>query len=304
MAELDITNLRKAFGSYLTGVTVVTARDGNGQPVGFTANSFTSVSMDPPLLLVCPSKTLSSFEAFRDCEGFAINVLAEGQEEISTRFASFKGDRFSQTFWHEDRQGLPCIDGVAAYFSCEREQVIDAGDHVILLGRIVEANCYGGRGLGYANGNYFSIRLEHDAAAATQAGTIAGIILEHDEMVLLEKTAEGMRPPQIVLQERSNVRHALAQFCSQAGLRVDVGAAYSVFDVRSTGVNHVYYQGKSMNAESGGLGTFYPLASIPEMAFVDDAHRAMMLRYVEEYRMRDFGLYIGDDSAGDVSNYK
>jgi len=96
MTTLDPRALRNAFGSFMTGVTVITSRDASGAPVGFTANSFTSVSLDPPLLLVCPGKFLSSYDAFTNCSHFAVNVLAEGQEEVSNTFAGYKGDRFAK----------------------------------------------------------------------------------------------------------------------------------------------------------------------------------------------------------------
>lgn len=80
MTQFDPRDLRSAFGRFMTGVTVVTARAPDGTSVGFTANSFTSVSMDPPLLLVCPGKFLSSYQTFAECTDFAISILAEGQE--------------------------------------------------------------------------------------------------------------------------------------------------------------------------------------------------------------------------------
>ena len=94
MTPPDPRALRDAFGSFMTGVTVVTALGPDGNPVGFTANSFSSVSLDPPLLLVCPGKFLSSFEVFANCTHFAVNILAEGQEAGANTCASVKCDRF------------------------------------------------------------------------------------------------------------------------------------------------------------------------------------------------------------------
>jgi len=85
--------LRRAVGSFITGVTVVTTIDSNLNPVGFTANSFTSVSMDPPLLLVCPGRHLTTYSAFESSEHFAVSVLSEEQEAVSNRFASGSHDR-------------------------------------------------------------------------------------------------------------------------------------------------------------------------------------------------------------------
>lgn len=161
MIEIDRRLLRQAFGSFLTGVTVVTTRNTDGEPVGFTANSFTSVSLDPPLLLVCPARSLSSFSAFAQCAHFAVNVLAEGQEEVSNTFAGFKGDRFARVAWRADSDGSALLEGAAAQFSCRTSQIIPAGDHIVLIGEVkcftVSEKC----GLGYSAGTYFSLGRAH-----------------------------------------------------------------------------------------------------------------------------------------------
>ena len=156
MSLQDPRALRSAFGSYMTGVTVVTTCTADGTPVGFTASSFTSVSLDPPLLLVCPSKTLSSFEAFAGCSHFAVNVLADGQESIANTFAMRKEDRFAAVAHELNGRGVPLIDGALAQFSCTTDQRVEAGDHLILIGRVDSFAHEGGAGLGYANGCYFT----------------------------------------------------------------------------------------------------------------------------------------------------
>ena len=162
MSEIDRGALRQAFGSFLTGVTVVTTRNGAGEPVGFTANSFASVSLDPPLLLVCPARSLSSFAAFARCSHFAVNVLAEGQEDVSNTFAGFKGDRFARVAWRSDGHGSALLEGAAAQFSCRTSQIIPAGDHVVLIGAVEQFAASEQRGLGFAAGSYFSLgRTQH-----------------------------------------------------------------------------------------------------------------------------------------------
>ena len=137
MRKPDLTDLRNAFGTFLTGVTVVTTREKGGIPRGFTANSFTSVSLDPPILLMCVDKTAESFEVFTESPGFAVNILAEEQFETSGLFASKRPDKFDITGWTESLTGYPLLDGSCAWFDCRRNQVIDAGDHVIILGEIL-----------------------------------------------------------------------------------------------------------------------------------------------------------------------
>ena len=99
--------LRAAFGRFMTGVTVVTALDDAGTPVGFTANSFSSVSLNPPLLLVCPGAHLSSFEVFRKAETFGVSVLAADQENVSRLFSTGTGARFDQCEWQPAAAGVP-----------------------------------------------------------------------------------------------------------------------------------------------------------------------------------------------------
>ena len=172
MSEIDPRALRRAFGRFMTGVTVVTARAKDGTLCGFTANSFSSVSLEPPLLLVCPGKFLSRFETFAECRHFAVNVLADGQEPVSDIFASYKGDRFAKVAHRLDAHGTPLIDGAIAQFSCATWHSLPAGDHQILIGEVTAFTQSDAPGLGYAGGQYFSLgrmcpQAEQPASAAT-----------------------------------------------------------------------------------------------------------------------------------------
>lgn len=157
MRTLDPKDLRRAFGSYMTGVTVVTSKTTKGDPVGFTANSFSSVSLDPPLLLVCPGKFLSTYDSFATCCQFAVNILAEDQGDVASIFARHSGDRFAQIAYQEDALGNFLIEGALAQFSCTTHRVVDAGDHAILIGEVQSYHQNTGHGLGYVGGQYFSL---------------------------------------------------------------------------------------------------------------------------------------------------
>lgn len=156
MTGLDKKALRRAFGAFPTGVVVVSAIDPDHGPVGFTANSFTSVSLDPPLLLVCPAKSLSNYGVFATCSHFAISVLSEYQQEISEIFARFKGNRFSRVSWSADAHGLPIIHGAAAHFACRTDRSVDAGDHLIMIGEVTAFATNAHPGLGFRSGEYFT----------------------------------------------------------------------------------------------------------------------------------------------------
>ena len=107
MAAIDPLELRQAFGTFMTGVTVITTRGTDGSPRGFTANSFTSVSLDPPLLLVCIGKGAASLDSFIAADGFAVSILAETQKKASGIFASKRPDKFAAVGWHADRPEIP-----------------------------------------------------------------------------------------------------------------------------------------------------------------------------------------------------
>ncbi len=136
-AGSDPRTLRDALGCFGTGVTVVTTLDAEGGPIGLTANSFTSVSLDPPLLLVCLARSSNSLPAFEAAEHFAVNVLHIGQQLISNRFARRDGDRFAATPWERWDTGTPIVKNALASFECARDNMYDAGDHLILIGRVL-----------------------------------------------------------------------------------------------------------------------------------------------------------------------
>jgi len=136
----DPRTLRDALGCFATGVTVVTCVDEHGGPTGLTVNSFTSVSLDPPLLLVCIHKLAASAEALASAPFFAINVLQTGQQPASITFSTRVEDRFGTTPWACGEAGAPILEESLCVFECERFAVYDGGDHHILVGQVVKAS--------------------------------------------------------------------------------------------------------------------------------------------------------------------
>ncbi|WP_422342715.1 alpha/beta fold hydrolase [Parasphingorhabdus sp.] len=136
----DARTLRDALGCFATGVTVVTANDARGSPIGLTANSFTSVSLDPPLLLVCIANTSGSASTLKSASHFAVNVLQIGQQPASNLFAGKNKDRFASTSWEPGETGVPLLTGSLSSFECEQSEVHEGGDHFILVGRVVKAS--------------------------------------------------------------------------------------------------------------------------------------------------------------------
>lgn len=156
--EIDPLDMRKAAGQFLTGVTVVTTLDRDGNPAGLTANSFTSVSLHPPLVLVCVGKDANTIEAFEAGNGFVVHVLGAEQEDVARRFAEKGIDRFAETTWHPGLHGLPVLPGSASVFECGLAHTYEGGDHLLFLGR-VERLAYRDdepATLGYFRGRYIT----------------------------------------------------------------------------------------------------------------------------------------------------
>jgi flavin reductase (DIM6/NTAB) family NADH-FMN oxidoreductase RutF len=127
---------RAALGMFATGVTVVTARTAEGVLVGLTANSFNSVSLDPPLVLWSLSRRSMSLPVFSTGTHYAINVLAAEQQELALRFAAPVGDRWAGTAWRPGVAGAPLIEGAVAHFECFNRSRYEEGDHLILVGQV------------------------------------------------------------------------------------------------------------------------------------------------------------------------
>jgi flavin reductase (DIM6/NTAB) family NADH-FMN oxidoreductase RutF len=136
----DPRTLRDALGCFATGVTVVTCFDQQGQPFGITANSFTSVSLDPPLFLVCIHKNSACAAALAEAKHFAINVLQTGQQPASIRFSTRAEDRLGVNDWSRGEFGSPVLQESLGAFECERFAIYDGGDHDILVGQVVKAS--------------------------------------------------------------------------------------------------------------------------------------------------------------------
>lgn len=148
--------LREAFGRFATGVTIITAKTASGEEIGITANSFSSVSLEPALLLWSIATTSQHLNSFTEGFRFAVNVLAHDQEKLARHFARSGRDQFKEIdepFYH-GLGGVPLIDGAIACFECVTDKVVPAGDHNILIGRIERFGAHSGNALGFYNGQF------------------------------------------------------------------------------------------------------------------------------------------------------
>lgn len=153
-ATVDSAHYRQVLGHFVTGVTVITAFS-DGQPWGLAVNSFTSVSLDPPLVAFCAAKSSTTWPHVRDAGSFCVNVLAEDQEDVSRLFATRGADKFTGTGWRRAESGSPVLLGSLAWIDCATEDEHDAGDHVIVVGRVLDLDVSDeGRPLVFFRGGY------------------------------------------------------------------------------------------------------------------------------------------------------
>ncbi|ABX19777.1 flavin reductase [Burkholderia multivorans] len=297
-STINTRELRDAFGAFMTGVTIVTTARDDGQPLGFTANSFSSVSLDPALLLVSIAKTSSNFQTFSTAGHFAINILAEGQTELSNRFARPSENRFANVGWHLSAHRNPLIDDVSAWFDCTTHEVIDAGDHAIIIGKVEAFHSAGYAGLGYYRGGYFTpAKLSTEVIAGPKV--VVSAIIARDDKVLMIRTAEGKWTLPAKAIGREGADKALAELFRQYQPDASASFIYSVYNNTETHYQYISFLCSAPD-EAAAAGEFVSLDDLDADAFQDSALASMLERYRKESQLKSYGLYFGDHSTGTV----
>ena len=207
---IDPIKLRNALGQFATGVTIITTTDETGAKVGLTANSFSSVSLDPPLVLWSLAKTANSMPVFLKSEHFAIHVLHSGQREVSNHFASKAVDKFSSVDTETGLHGLPLLSECAARFQCKKAYEYEGGDHVIFVGEVLDYQQIEKDPLLFHGGKYAQAR-EHDDSIATEDNE-SHSFSEDFLMYLLERVT-----PQVTLPFHKATNDAGLSLC---GMRI------------------------------------------------------------------------------------
>ena len=138
VVSIDPAIFRQVLGSYPTGVSVITALDPQGKPAGMVVGTFTSVSLDPPLVLFCPQKTSSSWPLIEASGGFCANILSSEQEDVCRVMASKTEDKFAGVGYRPGPSGSPVLADVLGFIDCTIERVHDEGDHFVVIGRVLE----------------------------------------------------------------------------------------------------------------------------------------------------------------------
>jgi flavin reductase (DIM6/NTAB) family NADH-FMN oxidoreductase RutF len=151
---IERNELRRVMGHFATGVTVITTFSKEGKLHGLTANAVSSLSLEPPLLIICVDKKAESYASFEESRVFTVNILAEDQEDISRRFAVSGGEKFEGVAFRRGANGAPILNGALAHLECKLHAVFDGGDHTIYLGLIEEAETREARPLLFFRGGY------------------------------------------------------------------------------------------------------------------------------------------------------
>ncbi len=151
---IEKNELRRVMGHFATGVTIITTFNSAGDRHGLTANAFTSVSLEPPLLLICVDKKAESYPCFEQSKVFTVNVLKDDQEALSRKFAVSGGEKFQGVAYHPGANGAPILDGAIAFLECKVTASYDGGDHTIYVGEIEEAQTREGKPLLFFRGGY------------------------------------------------------------------------------------------------------------------------------------------------------
>ena len=237
---------RRALGAFPTGVTVVTTIEQNSRPRGFTANSFTSVSLSPPLVLVCIAKSALSANVFAESTHYAVSILSAGQRAVANIFASKSLEKFEQVKWQSAASGCPVIDGAAAWFDCEVANQIEAGDHIIIIGRVIGFGSNLAMPLGYCRANYVNFDPFREMSEPTAEEPRTSAILEYEGQLVLEALANGcLSLPAGQALGPAEDPTSLTGRLAILGLDAEIGFLYSVFhETRSLAKRvHIIYRG-------------------------------------------------------------
>ena len=303
--QIDPLALRAAFGTFLTGVTVITTRDPDGTPRGMTANSFTSVSLDPPLLLICVGKTATSFPAFSACSSFAVNILHEDQIPLSTTFASKATDKFENVPHDTLHTGAPILRDCLTWFDCSVHQSMEAGDHVILIGRIQAFGTSPSPPLGFCRGRYAEVKDPLPPGWSPSRNMIVGYLIEADGCILLRSTSEGKWSLPIAKGWQKTTLLDLDD-AGTVTLLPGTTFLYSVFDVSEGDPGYIIYRGRLAASGEAAVDLapglrFFPIDGLPFDSIGERDVVAMLRRYVHERSQNRFGIYVDAVDGGRVA---
>lgn len=299
--SFNTREFRDALGCYPTGVTVVTTIDSQGEARGFTANSFTSVSLDPPLLLVCLAKTAHSHPVFTQAQAFSVNILSDKQRDVSGLFASKAADKFQKVEWSNSAVKTPHIHSSLAAFHCEMEKLVDAGDHTILIGRVQSFDTHTGKPLGYCRGAYVNYQDAAEVEAALRSGARVSALIETPQGILMQKNGETLVLPSAAKLGTTQSGTGLHKQLKELGVNASLDFVFSVFEDEHGPC--VIYRGRSQDKPVPGAQCV-PIDAITQFDNSDATTLTILQRYAKERSQDLYGVYVGDANEGTVVHLK
>lgn len=304
-SDFDAKDFRRALGGFATGVTIVATCDDGGRNWGFTANSFTSVSLEPPLVLACIAKSAFSCSVFTTAKSFSVNILSESQKQLANTFAQRVEDRFEGVSFRTEISGCPIFDNVVSWFDCQMHETVDAGDHVILIGRVLGYDYADVRPLGYCRGAYVSFGIADDIlkSKAMSGQRQIGAIIECDRKILLNLDDDSRHAilPTAHTIGNSGVSDSLLGQLNELGVDTKLSFVYAVYD--DNGIQNIYYRDEIETPSRPHPQLPYRWVSFDQIggAHIEDrAVEVMLTRYISERQNDSFGVYVGDSQSGEV----
>jgi flavin reductase (DIM6/NTAB) family NADH-FMN oxidoreductase RutF len=304
----DVLALRRALGMFLTGVTIVTTIDENGASRGITANSFTSVSLDPPMVLFCVDRSAASCDAFTGSRGFAVHILGHEQQELASRFASRSPTKFDGLQCASGAGGAPLLPECAAWLDCETDQRIEVGDHVVIVGRVLDFGVEPQRPLAYLQGRFVPLAPEQGLATEAHGVTVGWIADTADGRIVLERSGAD-EPWSVPLRRLGSVPlddESLAQLAAEhLATPVELHFLYSLYYQGDPG--HVVMLYRVRLTQPGGLEPtsdrrLFSIDDLPWDAVAGEPMRGILRRYVRERAGGRFGLYAGSAERGRIAS--
>lgn len=298
---------RDMLGSFMTGVTVVSTRSEDRTVRAFTANSFTSVSLDPPLVLVCLAKTSGSYETFVAAENFSISVLGDWQRQMSNAFASRDPSMKAEALARLAGADVPFVDESLATMICRRDRVIDAGDHIILLGAVNRFQSKNGQPLGYFRGGYVGFGLAVRELEQLGAPLFVGGLLERDGKVLLcrRQGSDRWELPGAALSAGEQHTGVLRSLFARFGIPAEASLLYSLFqevgERRTTMMFSVESNGEAEPESANGIeARLFGVQERPWELIDGEMKQGMLLRFFREREAGCFGIYYDTADGGRV----
>lgn len=307
--EIDSATFRRVLGSFLTGVTIITTRDETGELRGITANSFTSVSLDPPLVLFCVGKSSSSCEAFSAAEGYNVHILGSENQGLAKAFATRGVDRFAGVPVTKTRTGAPLLDEVGTWLACETYRIVDAGDHLVVIGRVYDCAVQDTRPLGFYQSQFQSFRTEEELArglAHDASGIRVGWVVETPAGALLlrEEQPDVYGLPSVAMESSDLSEERLSAAAEETlGVPVSIDFLYSLYEMPD-GRLSLIYRGTAEDAvlsDSEARVRAVDPAVFDVSAVAGRPERAVVRRYLDERNESRFGIYAGTQRHGAVA---